>query len=178
MSLFTVTIIVAIALLVKGFIWFIFPKWTERTWNLFLRSSVAAVIIFGLAGAWFLWNIAHLGEADFGQFKNWLLLIFGAVIVGSFIYLKDFLVVRGISVLQLLIAKFILDVTYMQQAPGRLLLVGLTYVMIVQALYFAALPYKMRNFLNWLSKSPSRIKVFALGFIAYGLLLVVAAFTY
>lgn len=178
MSLFTVTIIVAIALLTKGIVWLMFPEWTERRWRSILRSPIAALIFFGAAGLWFLWNVAHLGEADFGEYKFWLILIFGAAIVGSFFYLKDFLVIRGVSILELLLAKLVLDVAYLQPPLGRLFLVGFVYLVIIQALYFAALPYKMRDFLNWIFASKSRIKQFSFGFIAYGLILACAAFTY
>lgn len=178
MSLFTTTIIIAIALIIKGLVWLMCPEWTNRMWHLILRNTAAAVIVFGLSGLWFLWDVAHLGEADFGQYKNWLLLIFGAVIIGSFIYLKDFLLVRGLAVLELLIAKIVLDIAYMQQPLGRLFLVTFIYLVIIQALYFATFPYKMRDFLNWIFTSKSRIKQLSFGFIVYGLVLVGAAFTY
>lgn len=178
MSLFTVTIIIAIALLIKGLVWLACPEWSQRRWHSILRSRVAGLVVFGLAGLWFLWNVAHLGEADFGQYKNWLLLIFGAAMLGAFFYLKDYLVIRGLSVLELLLAKVILDVAYMQPPAGRLFLVAFVYVVIIQALYFATVPYRMRDFLNWLFASRLRIKQFALGFIAYGLVLVGAACTY
>lgn len=178
MSLFTTTIIIAIALIIKGLVWLTCPEWTNKMWHRVLRNTTIAAIVFGLASLWFLWNIAHLGEADFGQYKSWLLLIFGAVIVGSFLYLKDFLIVRGLTVLELLIAKVILDIAYMQPPLGRLFLVTFIYLIIIQALYFATFPYKMRDFLKWIFTSKSRIKQFSLGFILYGLILVGAAFTY
>lgn len=178
MSLFTVTIIIAIALLIKGTVWIALPTFTEKVWNAILRSPIAALIVFGAAGLWFLWDIAHLGEADFGQYKIWLLLIFGAVIISSFFYLKDFLVIRGLSVLQLLLSKVILDIAYMQPPLGRLFLVSFIYLVIIQALYFAALPYKMRDFLNWIFAAKSRVLKYSLGFVAYGLILIGAALTY
>lgn len=158
--------------------WLACPEWTNRQWHLILRSPAAGWIVFGLAGLWFLWDIAHLGEADFGEYKNWLLLIFTAVIVGSFFYLKDFLVVRGLSVLELLLAKVVLDIAYMQPPLGRLFLVSFVYLVIIQALYFAALPYKMRDFLSWIFAAKSRVRQFSFGFIVYGLILLGAAFTY
>lgn len=178
MSLFIVTVIIAIALIAKGIVWFCFPQGVDRLTHWALRSPILGVVTFGIAGLWFLWIIAHLGEADFGEYKNWLLLIFGAVVLGSFFYLKDFLFVRGLAILELLIAKFLLDVAYMQEPLGRLFLVVFTYLLIIQALYFAALPYKMRDFFNWAFASNTRIKQFALGYIVYGLILVGAAFLY
>lgn len=178
MTLFTATLIVAIALIAKGLVWLCFPKWAENTSTTFLRSPMAAYIVFGLASAWFLWDVAHLGESDFGQYRNWLLLLFGGVAVASFLYLKDFLVVRGWAILALLVAKVLLDAAYMQAPMGRLFLVVFSYLLILEALYFGALPYKMRDLSHWIFAKKSRINQFALGFITYGILLIGATFTY
>lgn len=178
MSLFTATIIIAIVLIAKGLVWLTFPKWADKMRQVFLRSTKASIIIFGIASVWFLWNVAHLGESDFGQYRGWLLILFGLVAVGSFVYLKDFLAVRGLAILLLLISNVLLDAAYMQPPLSRLFLVALVYVMIIQALYFGAVPYKMRDFSDWIFSRKLRVKQFAIGFIAYGLVLTVAAFTY
>lgn len=178
MSLFTITIIVALIFIAKGLIWYLAPTWTDHFWRATLRNSTVAYITFGLASLWFLWEVAHLGEADFGQYKNWLFVIFAAIAVCSFLFLKDFLAVRGLAILQLLISKYILDIAYMQEPLSRLFLVSLVYVLILEALYFGALPFRLRDFLNWVFISKSRINKFAIAFIAYGVILLGAAFTY
>lgn len=178
MTLFTATLVIAIVLILKGLIWLGFPESVHKAYTVFLRSSMASYILFGLASAWFLWDVAHLGESDFGQYRNWLLLLFGAVALASFLYLKDFLMVRGWAILALLIAKVLLDAAYMQPQLGRLFLVIFAYLLILEALYFGAVPYKMRDLSHWIFAKKSRINQFALGFIAYGILLIGATFTY
>lgn len=178
MTLFTATLIIAIALIAKGLIWFSLPQQVNKTYTAFLRSPVASYLFFGLATIWVLWEVAHLGEADFGEYRNWLLAIFGAVAVVSFLYLKDFLMVRGWAILSLLIAKVLLDAAFLQAPLGRLFLVIFSYLLILQALYFAAVPYKMRDLINWIFAKNSRVKQFACGFLLYGFLLLGALFTY
>ncbi len=178
MSLFTATLIIAIALIAKGLIWFSLPEQVGSTYTSMLRSPLASYLLFGLASIWVLWNVAHLGEADFGEYRIWLLLLFGAVAIVAFISLKDFLVVRAWAILALLIAKVLLDAAYMEPALGRLFLVVFSYIIIILALYFAAVPYKMRDFTNWIFAKKSRVKQFASGFIIYGLFLFAALFTY
>lgn len=178
MTLFTATLIIAIALIAKGLIWFSLPEQVNKTYTSMLRSPMASYLFFGLATIWVLWEVAHLGEADFGEYRTWLLIIFGAVAVVAFISLKDFLIVRAWSILELLIAKVLLDAAYMEPPLGRLFLVVFSYLLIIQALYFAAVPYKMRDFVNWIFSQRARVKQFASAFILYGLLLFAALFTY
>lgn len=178
MTLFTATLVIAIFLILKGVIWISFPKRVQEAYTFILRSSMVSYILFGLASIWVLCNIAHLGESDFGQYRHWLLLLFGAVALGCFLYLKDFLMVRGWAILALLIAKILLDAAYMQAPLGRLFLVVFAYLLILEALYFGAVPYKMRDLTHWIFAKRSRINQFALGFITYGILLIGATFTY
>jgi len=72
------------------------------------RSRRAAWVFFGIGAAWFLWAVAHLGEADQILPRPLLLLLFGAVAVLSFKYAADFLAVRGLALLALLIAAELL----------------------------------------------------------------------
>lgn len=178
MTLFTATLIIAILLIAKGLIWLSLPEQVNKTYTMMLRSKTASYLFFGLASIWVLWEVAHLGEADFGEYRNWLLGIFGAVAIVSFIYLTDFLMVRGWAILSLLIAKVLLDAAFLQVPLARLFLVVFSYLLILQALYFAAVPYKMRDFTQWIFAKKLRVKQFACGFLIYGFLLIGALFTY
>lgn len=178
MTLFIATLLVGLALTVKGIILLSNPDWGRQGNDKILRSHTAGYIIFGLAGAWFLWHITQLGEADFGEYKQWLFILFTAVIIGAFKYLKDFLFVRGWAVLVLLLAKVFLDAAYMQEPWTRLFLVGFIYALILMALYFGTVPYKMRDLTNWFFAYRKRVQGIAIGCIAYGVLLTTVAFFY
>ena len=56
---------------------FFLPKCKPALFG-FLRSKKAAVITFGGGGLWFLYILSKLTEADFGEFKIYLIAIFGA----------------------------------------------------------------------------------------------------
>jgi hypothetical protein len=62
--------------------------------------------------------------------------------------------------------------------PQRLFMVIIVFVAIVAALYLAAVPYRLRDFFQWLFTSPGRARAFGAGLLVYGLLLNVLAFTY
>ena len=143
------------------------------------RSRVAAGAFFGAGAIWFLYNIRHLSEADFGQFRGILFVFFLAIAVASFFVVPDFLSVRGLAVLILLGATPLLDAAYMEfEYPQRLFMVSAVFLAVAAAIYLGAVPYRMRDFLEWLFRQPARARVLGGLFAAYGLLLVVVAFTY
>lgn len=143
-----------------------------------IRSQTLAVLLMGGAMVWFLLKIAHLGEADFGQYRQYIFLLFAAVGVASFFSLRDFLAVRGLAVLVLLCAQeVILKASFFQYGWPQLLLNGFTYLAIVAALWLGASPFRMRDFLEWLYRQPQRSFLLGAGLVAYGGTLMGAAFT-
>ena len=114
MTLFLATLITGILLLAFGahFLWH--GMRSAKIVQAFPRSQSAAYILLGSAAVWFLYKLTQLGPADFGQYKNLLFILFFVVAVGSFIFVPDFLAVRGLAALILLTAGVLLDVSYMQ----------------------------------------------------------------
>jgi hypothetical protein len=55
-----------------------------------------------LGTAWFLYNVSQESIADFSNYKNILLGLFAGVGIGSCIFVRDFLAVRGLAVVLLL----------------------------------------------------------------------------
>ena len=145
----------------------------------FPRSTNAAYLFFGAGALWFLWNVLHLSNADFGEYRGILAAAFAAIAVLAFKCVPDFLAVRGLCVLILLSATPLLGAAYMEyQFPQRLFMVTLVYVLIVAAIWLGASPFRLRDFFEWLFARPGRTRAFGGGVLAYGLLLSVVAFTY
>ncbi|MFI5355744.1 MAG: hypothetical protein ACHQ4G_00265 [Opitutales bacterium] len=145
----------------------------------FPRSPAATLVLFGGGAAWFLYRVWYLSPADFGDYRTLLFLAFAAIALLSFKYVPDFLAVRGLAILILLAAGPLLDAAYMEyDHPQRLFMVSLVYLGIAGALYLGAVPYRMRDFLEWLFRTSGRPRVLGGCLLAYGVLLAVAAFTY
>ncbi len=145
------------------------------------RSRRGAGLFFGLGSAWFLWRLTRLGEADLIFFKTpWPVVTgFGVLAVLAFLYTPDFLAVRGLCVLTLLAAEPLLYAAYGEyQFPQRLLMVTAVYLALAGALYLGASPYRLRDFLEWLFRVPSRSRLVGAVVLAYGLATTAAAFTY
>lgn len=177
MTLFQATLFTGLALLALGahFLWHGIRS--AKSIQAFPRSQKAAYILLGTAAAWFLYKVTQLGPADFGQYKNILFIAFLVVALGSFIYVPDFLAVRGLAALILLIAGALLDASLIHYGSALVLKV-FVYLAIVLALILGANPYKLRDFFEWLYKTELRPRIFGGIFAAYGLLLLGVAFTY
>jgi hypothetical protein len=126
-----------------------FPAWSSKLLQDGIRSSLANWICFAPAIIWFLWHISRLGEADFGQYKDFFFVFFAIVGLIALFHIRDFLAVRGVCILILLSAHELLKAAYMEEAISRLWMVSGIYLLIIIATYLGAFPYRFRDFLNW-----------------------------
>jgi ABC-type Fe3+ transport system permease subunit len=62
--------------------------------------------------------------------------------------------------------------------PWRLLMVTAVYLGLSAALYLAAYPFRLRDFLDWLFRTPGRPRTVGAVVFLYGLATAAAAFTY
>jgi hypothetical protein len=179
MSLFLATLLPGLLLALLGA--FLFWPGAAPAAKALPRSPAAAWVLFGAGALWFVWRLSRIGEADliFFQTPTPVMIGFGALAVLAFIYTPDFLAVRGLCVLMLLAAEPLLRADYMEWShPQRLLMVTAVYLGLTAALYLAAYPFRLRDFFDWLFRTPVRPRVLGAVVLAYGLATSAAAFTY
>lgn len=170
LSLYTFTMVTAIVLFLIGLPLLVFPGALEARVRGLPRNAMIGWATMLLGGGWFLWKITQLGQSDFGDYKLWLFLLFAATLVGTLLYVKDFLAIRGIAILVLLSANVGLKSAFGEyDIPARLVLVSTLYVAIVMAILLGVAPYYARDWINWAYRSPIRVRLVG------GLLTVVAA---
>jgi hypothetical protein len=185
MTLTLATFLTAFAFLLPGIAFLSnSPKW-QGALRAFPRSERAAYFFFGLATVWFLWKVWNLSPADnlfnmdFTRFRILLMGIFGATAVGSFLYVRDLLPIRGLAILLLLFAGEGLSAAFgLYDVPQRLVLVTLLYLVIVVAIIIGAAPYHMRNALQWLLAAPERGRATGIGMVLIGVVLGGVALSY
>ena len=125
----------------------------------FPRSENWGYVLMAIGTAWFLWNLNNETISDFAAYKKIMLLGFGAVGVLSCIYVKDYLAVRGLSVVLLLAAKLVLDTARWNNSPWRLVLAVGAYFWIVCAMWFMVSPWRFRDLVVWSTANEKRIRV-------------------
>ena len=177
MTLHQLILYTGIALIVVGltFCWNGEP--VKRLLIHFGRSKLAAYLVFGIGTAWFIYKVANLSEADEIGFisREFMLAIFIAVSLLSFVYVPDFLGVRGLAIVVLLLSMEMLDISWMLYSTAQCALNIFVYIMVVGALYVGAVPYKWRDFFTWLFAKAKRPRVFGCAFLGYGVALTALA---
>src|SRR5439155_21894101 len=71
----------------------------------FPRSIPWGYALMLLGTAWFLWNLSQESISDFASYKNVLFALFAGIGIGTCIFVQDFLSVRGLAIVLLLLAK-------------------------------------------------------------------------
>ena len=89
----------------------------------FPRSEPWGWALMLLGTAWFLWNLKNERISDFEAFKPYMLVGFGAVGLGTCVFVRDFLAVRGLAIVLLLLAKLMVDTARWVDTDWRLVIV-------------------------------------------------------
>ena len=161
------TIITASALFVLGSCLLAKNEKLDGLIKNFPRSKKLSILFMSCGCVWFLYrHVFNLGEADFGDYKSVITIVTIFILISSFIFTKDFLAVRGFSIILLLYSREILDAAFLQEPLSRLVLVSMTYLLIICALYFGAWPYRMRDSITYLYENPKRVLIFGYFLIA------------
>jgi len=145
----------------------------------FPRHVPTGIFLVALGTAWFLWNVWQEPIADFATIKPHMLVAFAAIGLGTCIFVQDFLAVRGLAVVFLLLAKLMVDTgrPHLGETPWVLLIQTWAYVLVVAGIWFTVSPWRLRDFLLWATATEKRIKVGSGIRLAFALLVVVLGLT-
>ena len=157
------------------------PAEVGQALKAFPRANAPGYVLMLSATAWFLWNIHIEQMEDYKDIKYLFYIGFGAVGIGSCVYLKDFLAVRGMAVFMLLLARLILDTqrVYMFDTPEetmsqwRLIFAIWGYAIVLMSMWLIVSPWRMRDMINWLTAEPRRLIFKSVFRLIFGLLLIV-----
>ena len=127
----------------------------------FPRNLPAGVVLMLLGTAWFVWNVNNESVADFSAFKPYMLTAFAAVGILSCLFVQDFLAVRGLAVVMLLLAKLMVDTgrPHLGESPWVLVIQIWAYVLVLAGFWFTVTPWKLRDILNWGTATETRIRI-------------------
>jgi hypothetical protein len=143
----------------------------------FPRSHLAGVLLLTICLIWTFWLLATIQMGEFSAFRRPLLI---ALPIGYGLVLRfvgEFLAVRALGILCLLAAEPLLDAAFLRYEPSRLFVTVLAYLLILAGLFWVAIPYLLRDQINWSARSVFRWRcLHAIGLI-YGCVILTFAFT-
>jgi hypothetical protein len=127
----------------------------------FPRSLPWGFALMLLGTAWFLYNLSLESISDFASYKNVLFAGFAGVGIGACIFVQDFLAVRGLAVVLLLLAKLMVDTgrSYLEHSAWVLVFQGLAYVLVVLGIWLTVSPWRLRDLIDWATFNDQRVKV-------------------
>ena len=166
---------VGLLLLVTHAFALIRPDQTISLAKAFPRSRVAATVLLAIAAIWSFLLVRTIDLGEFSPLRNVMLVAIVAGAVLSWIYVPEFLAVRSLGMVLLLLAEPLLESAVLRAETTRLLLVIIAYVWAIAGLFYVGMPYLLRDAIGWLTSNKFRFKVGALAGIVYGLALVLCA---
>lgn len=143
----------------------------------FPRSLPWGYALMALGTVWFLYYLHTESAADFAAYKGAMSVGFAAVGLGACIFVKDFLAVRGLAVVFLLLAKLMTDTARWVDTEWRLVIVVWAYVLVAAGIWFTVSPWRLRDLLNWGTANEKRVKIGCAFRLAFGLFVAILGVT-
>jgi hypothetical protein len=143
----------------------------------FPRSRGAGFALLTVDLLWSLWLLSTIEMGEFAAFRRTLLI---ALPIGYFLVLRfvdEFLAVRALGILCLLAAEPLLDAAFLRHESSRLLVTVFAYVLIVAGLFWASIPYVLRDQISWGARSAARWRFLHGIAFCYGAAILAFAFT-
>jgi hypothetical protein len=143
------------------------------------RNLPVGVALMLLGTAWFLWIVNNEPIADFSAYKPVMMVAFAAVGLLTCIFVQDFLAVRGLAVVLLLLGKLMVDTgrPHLGASPWVLVIQGWAYVLIVAGIWFTITPWKFRDLIEFATATDNRIRVGSVLRLAFALFIVALGLT-
>ena len=176
LSLHTVGMIAGAFLTLVGLIGLVKPDFANVV-RRFPRSRVAGIVLLTICLAWTFWLLATIQMGEFSSFRRPLLIALpiGYVLVLRFV--DEFLAVRALGILCLLAAEPLLGAAFLRYETSRLVVTVFAYLLIVAGLFWVAIPYVLRDQINWIARSVFRWRCLHALILVYGGVILELTFT-
>lgn len=120
------------------------------------RSRPIGIALLLVAALWSFWLLLTMEMGEFSSFRQPLLI---ALPIAFFLVLRfvdEFLAVRALGILCLLVAEPLLDAAFLRHESSRLLVTVFAYLLIVFGLIWVTMPYLLRDQIQWVTRNLAR----------------------
>jgi multisubunit Na+/H+ antiporter MnhG subunit len=176
LSLHTAGMIAGVFLILVGLIGLVKPDFANVVQR-FPRSRVAGIVLLTICLAWTFLLLATIQMGEFSGFRRPLLIALPIGYVLALRFVDEFLAVRALGILCLLAAEPLLDAAFLRYETSRLLVTVFAYFLILAGLFWVAIPYVLRDQINWIARSVSRWRCLHALILIYGGVILGLTFT-
>lgn len=179
LSLFTVGVILAVWLIGSHALMLAKPAAVQGFLKKFPRNPIMGQVLLGIGLAWFWLLIAPENKGlisslamDLGEFngaKPLLRILVPVTLFLVVISVRDFLAVRALGVLGLLVAAPLLESAFLKDPASRLLVPIYAYALLTASMFWVGMPYLFRDAVDWVTARPARWRVASWAGLVYGL---------
>jgi hypothetical protein len=188
LSLFTTGLVLAIFLIGLHAMMLARPATMQAFLKKFPRNDQIGQVLMGIGLAWFWLLIAPDGlgklsalTMDLGEFNSAKRLLQWATPVTLVLVcysVRDFLAVRALGLLGLMVAAPLLGAAFLKDPQSRLLVPIYAYGLLTASLFFVGMPYLFRDAVTWVTANQKRWTACAVGGLAYGVLTLICALAF
>jgi hypothetical protein len=188
LSLFTIGLILGGWMIASHALMLAKPEMVQGFLKKFPRDQAAGQILLGIGLAWFWLLIAPEGlgrlsalAMDLGEFngaKPLLRILVPLSLVLVSISVRDFLAVRALGVVGLMVASPLLEAAFLKDPASRLLVPIYAYGLLTASLFWVGMPYLFRDAVTWVTAEPKRWTGFSIAGLGYGIATLVCALAF
>ena len=188
LSLFTVGMVLAVFLIGCHVLMLTKPEMVQGFLKKFPRNQVLGQILLGIGLAWFWLLIAPEGMGmisaltmDLGEFNGAKPVLRILVPVSLFLVavsVRDFLAVRALGVLGLMVASPLLESAFLKDPGSRLLIPIYAYALLTASMFWVGMPYLFRDAVEWVCATKQRWTMLSLAGLSYGMATLICALAF
>jgi hypothetical protein len=185
LSLFSVGLILAGWLIASHSLMLAKPEMVQGYLKKFPRDAMAGQILLGIGLAWFWLLVApdNMGilsslAMDLGEFNGAKPILRILVPISLFlvaISVRDFLAVRALGVVGLMVASPLLESAFLKDPSSRLLVPFYAYALLTASMFWVGMPYLFRDAVTWVTADQKRWTLLSLTGLGYGIATLVCA---
>jgi hypothetical protein len=188
LSLFTVGLLLGLWLIGSHALMLAKPAMVQGFLKTFPRNQMIGQILLGIGLAWFWLLIApdNMGlisslVMDLGEFngaKPILRILVPVSLVLVVMSVRDFLAVRALGVVGLMVASPLLESAFLEDPSSRLLVPIYAYALLTASMFWVGMPYLFRDAVDWATSNAKRWNILSLFGLGYGVATVICAFAF
>jgi hypothetical protein len=124
-------------------------------------------------GRWYQFLAMDLGE--FNGLKGYLALLVPLSVVAVGVAVKEFLAVRALGLLGLMVAAPLFEAAFLKDPQSRLLVPAFALVLVINSLYWVGMPYLFRDTVTWAMANQRRWHILCGTGLGYGIAVLACA---